>query len=346
VTTDARLLLGFGVALLASVLLTPVAIRLAGRWNFHDAPGGYKTHGAPTPYLGGAAVISGFVVALLAAAAGVDAGRSLLLAGAVAVLWAVGTVDDRRTVTPGVRVAVEVVLAAALWAADLGWDTGAGGVVDLPLTVAWIVVVVNAFNLFDNMDGAAGTIAFVAAGSASVFGLVEGDAWLAAGAGALAGACLGFLPFNLTPPARIFLGDGGSMPIGFAAAALVMAGTADALPPGQALPVALLLVGLPVLDTALVIASRRRRGISILTGGHDHLTYRVLPRLGTPRRVAVALGATQALLGTIAVLSADTGLDPVLAATLAALIAAGAGGATIAFLVAREPRAAGGGYSE
>jgi len=335
-TAEARLALGLGVALVLSLLLTPIAIRLATRWAFHDQPGGYKTHRRPTPYLGGAAVTAAFVAGLLIAAAGVDLGRSLLVAGAVLVLWGVGTVDDRRTVTPGMRVAVEAALAAALWVADLGWDTGAAAL-DLALTVAWVVVLVNAVNLFDNMDGAAATVAGTAALATAALGLVVGDAWLAAGAGALAGACLGFLPYNLAGPARIFLGDGGSMPIGFAVAAFAMAGAAHGLPAGEALPVAVLLLALPLLDTALVIVSRRRRGVSILTGGHDHLTYRVLPWLGTPRRVALGLGAVQALLGAIAVAAADSGRGAVLTAAAVTVLA---GASAIAVLVAREPRTA------
>ncbi|MFA4929026.1 MAG: MraY family glycosyltransferase [Patulibacter sp.] len=297
---DGRLLLGLLVALLATYALTPLAIRAASRWGFHDLPVGYKTHRRATPYLGGAAVMAGFLVAIAALGAAVDGSRTLVLAGSVLVLWVVGTIDDRRTVSPGLRVAVELLLAAGVWAAGLGWDSGTA-LVDLPLTMLWVVLVVNAFNLFDNMDGASGTLAFVVATSAGVLGLVEGNAWLAAGGGALAGACLGFLPYNLASPARIFLGDGGSMPIGFAAAVLVMAGTSDALPAAQAVPVAVVLVGVALLDTALVIVSRRRRGVSILTGGHDHLTYRVRSRLGTARRVALVLGAAQAVLAALAI---------------------------------------------
>jgi UDP-GlcNAc:undecaprenyl-phosphate GlcNAc-1-phosphate transferase len=321
VSPESRLLLGLLVALLATYALTPLAIRAASRWGFHDLPVGYKTHRRATPYLGGAAVVAGFLLALAALAAAVDGTRTLALAGSVLVLWAVGTIDDRRTVSPGLRVVVELLLAAGIWAAGLGWDSGAT-LVDLPLTMFWVVLVVNAFNLFDNMDGASGTLAFVVATSAGILGLVEGNAWLAAGGGALAGACLGFLPYNLTSPARIFLGDGGSMPIGFAAAVLVMAGTSDALPAPQAIPVAVVLVGVAVLDTALVIVSRRRRRVSILTGGHDHLTYRVRDRLGTPRRVAVTLGGAQALLAILAIGATQGSPALVAAATTIYLLAA------------------------
>ena len=100
------------------------------------------------------------------------------------------------------------------------------------------------------MDGAASVMALVVCAASSAIGLVQGDAWLAIAGAALCGACLGFLPHNLASPARIFLGDGGSMPIGFAVAALVMVGSADAVPAWQALVVGLLLVGVPALDTA------------------------------------------------------------------------------------------------
>src|SRR5687767_14530252 len=205
---------------------TPVAIRVAARLDFYDRPAGYKAHGRPTPYLGGAAVISGFVVAVVLLSG--DWQRTLPLVTGVALLWGLGTLDDKRTVSPLVRIAAELGLAAMLWSAGLGWDLGAGAAIDVAVTAFWVVAVVNAFNLFDNMDGAAPSMAAVVAGGLSIFGVADGNTWLAVTAAALCGACAGFLPHNLTSPARIFLGDGGSMPIGFAVAALAMAGVADA----------------------------------------------------------------------------------------------------------------------
>src|SRR5919199_1827079 len=105
-----------------------------------------------------------------------------------------------------------------------------GGAADLALTIVWVVAVVNAFNLFDNMDGAASTMALVVSAGVVGMGVVHDDTWLAVAAATLCGACLGFLPHNLASPARIFLGDGGSMPVGFAVAALVMNGSAEAVP--------------------------------------------------------------------------------------------------------------------
>jgi UDP-N-acetylmuramyl pentapeptide phosphotransferase/UDP-N-acetylglucosamine-1-phosphate transferase len=125
---------------------------------------------------------------------------------------------------------------------------------------------------------------------------------------ALCGACLGFLPHNLSrPSARIFLGDGGSMPIGFAIAALVMIGASTSAAEWQALVMGLLLVGVPALDTCLVVVSRRRRGVSILTGGRDHLTHRTHTRLRNTHASVATLGAAQALLSALALVAVRGG---------------------------------------
>ncbi len=199
-TLALRLSFGFAMACVLVYAATPYAILLADRLQFYDKPAGYKGHAHPTPYLGGAALMGGFVIAVLVAAG--DWNKTIPLVGGVALLWVVGTVDDRRTVPPGWRVLVELALASIVWASGLGWHLGAGAFVDLGVTCVWIVAVVNAFNLFDNMDGAASTMALVVSAGAAILGVVRGDAWLAVGAVSLGGACLGFLPRNLSLPAQ------------------------------------------------------------------------------------------------------------------------------------------------
>src|SRR5690242_11149175 len=113
-------------------LATPFAIRVAVQFQFYDHPIGYKGHGAPTPYLGGAAVTAGFAAVLLLW--GTDWRRTAPLLVGTALLWAIGTVDDRRTLTPAVRIAIELSLAAGLWALGLGWHLGHGPAVDLVVT--------------------------------------------------------------------------------------------------------------------------------------------------------------------------------------------------------------------
>jgi UDP-GlcNAc:undecaprenyl-phosphate GlcNAc-1-phosphate transferase len=296
---EARLIGAFLLALAAAFAATPAAISVAGRTDFHDRPVGYKGHATATPYLGGAAVLGGFLVA--ATLLGGDFARLSPIVACSCALWMLGTLDDRRGLPAWPRVAAECIAAMVLWGTGLGWDLLPGTAPDLALTVVWVVGLVNAFNLIDNMDGAAATLAAVTAAAVGALALIEGDVALATLAFGLAGACVGFLPYNLASPARIFLGDGGSLPIGFVVAASIMA-----LPIGDELGfehllAAVLLAGLPVLDTTLVSVSRRRAGISLLTGGRDHLTHRLAARLGSARTVALALGAVQACLAAVAV---------------------------------------------
>jgi UDP-GlcNAc:undecaprenyl-phosphate/decaprenyl-phosphate GlcNAc-1-phosphate transferase len=317
-----RLLVGVVLAAAVVYVVTPYAIVAANRLQFYDLPAGYKGHGRPTPYLGGAAVMAGFVVAVLMAAG--DWRKTVPLVGGVALLWTVGTIDDRRTLSPLLRVSVELGLAGLVWAVGLGWHLHAGWVLDLTLTGLWVLGVVNAFNLFDNMDGAASTMALVVSAGASLVGVVRGDVWLAVGAASLGGACMGFLPRNVCLPARIFLGDGGSMPMGFAAAVLVMVAAGTATVAWESLLVALLLVGIPALDTSLVIISRRRRGVSIMTGGRDHLTHRVRSVLPSARAVALSLGALQAVVSVVAVLAMEGGASFIVVCAILYLLAAAA----------------------
>jgi UDP-GlcNAc:undecaprenyl-phosphate GlcNAc-1-phosphate transferase len=147
-TLAMRLLIGFAMACALVYVTTPYAITIADRLHFYDKPIGYKGHAHPTPYLGGAAVMVGFVVAVLAAAG--DWSKTIPLVGGVALLWAVGTIDDRRTVRPAWRVLVELAPAWMVWDSGLGWHLHVGALIDLAVTCAWIVAVVNAFDLFDN----------------------------------------------------------------------------------------------------------------------------------------------------------------------------------------------------
>ena len=301
----ARLCIGVGLAGALAYMATPIAIVAARRLSFYDRPAGYKGHLAPTPYLGGAAVMLAFALALLIGAG--DASHTAPLLGGVTVLLVVGTIDDRHSLPPSLRAAIEFALGLTLAAVGLGWHLGAGHLVDALVDGVWVVAVVNAFNLFDNMDGAASTMAIGVAGGACVLALVTHNGWVTVGSAALCGACLGFLPHNLARPARIFLGDGGSMPLGFAVAVLVASAARAAEPSTLALGIGLVLVGIPAIDTCLVIVSRRRRGVPILTGGRDHLTHRTAQRIRTARNVALVLGSAQALVSALVIVATRAG---------------------------------------
>lgn len=298
---------------------TPVAIRVAIHTGFYDRPREYRKHSAPTPFLGGSAVLLAFLAASLLA--GGLLARLLLIAVLGAGFWLIGTLDDRYAVAPKWRVLAEAAAAAALFAAHLGWSTKAGGPIDLVLTILWVVGLVNAFNLMDNLDGACATVGLVSATGVGTLALIKGHAHLAALAFALSGACLAFLRWNLSRPSRIFLGDGGSMPIGFLVAALAMATAHHARAGNAGLVVAALLAGLPILDVTLVSVSRIRRGVSILTGGRDHLTHRILRVLGNPRRVAASLALAQAALCAAAIGGFALGSAGVIAFGFSAFVA-------------------------
>lgn len=291
---DLRLVLAFVIPFLAALATTPAAIRVAESVGLHDHPTGYKGHERATPYLGGAAVLLAFLLGALLL--GPDVSRIVAIPVCAFALWVVGTIDDRFTVTPRLRVVAEIAAAAALSASGLGWSVFGSDIADFLLTTLWVVGVVNAFNLMDNMDGAASTIAALSSLGAAVLATVVGDIALAAVAVALCGACLGFLPYNLSSPSRIFLGDGGSMPIGFVVAATTMALPLADDVGWHRLLAAMLLAGLPILDTTLVIVSRRRAGVPIIQGGRDHLTHRLRRRLPSARAVAGALALIQVLL--------------------------------------------------
>src|SRR5947209_7412168 len=136
--------------LVAAGLFVPLAIRLAIRTGFMDVPATYKGHLRTTPYLGGLAVVAAIAAGILAF--GVDTSRYAALLIWAVVLFVVGTVDDRRNLSPYPRLLIEVLAAAALFHYGLGWGVFGNPTVDLVVTIIWVVGMVNAFNLMDNMD--------------------------------------------------------------------------------------------------------------------------------------------------------------------------------------------------
>ncbi len=308
----------FASAALTTYLVTPVAIRVAVKTKFFDLPAGYKGHRTPTPYLGGTAIVIGILAAVISVRGIVDAHWAIIM-GALAI-WAMGTLDDRVNLPISLRTLIECGLAVMLWATGRGWDVFGFAPADLVLTIVWVVGIMNAFNLMDNMDGASATCAAVSAFGAGSLALISGDNVLAALAFAVAGAAFGFLPRNLASPARIFMGDGGSLLLGFLVARVTMAAVTPSYLGPSGVIVAALLVSLVIFDTTLVTISRSRAGQPVLTGGRDHLTHRLVRKLGTPRRVALALAVTQLAVCGLTIAVARAGIGWVLLAGVAMAI--------------------------
>jgi UDP-GlcNAc:undecaprenyl-phosphate GlcNAc-1-phosphate transferase len=314
-----KLLPVFLASCAAAVAITPAAIWGARRIGLLDHPRGYKAHTEPTPYLGGGVILTGFLAGALIYGAVDDSMLTAIFVGA-AVMWLVGTLDDRFLLGPRVRVLAEVAVGVLLWDAGLGWSLFPGEIADLAVTVLWVVGIVNAFNLMDNVDGAAGTVGGVCAAGIALLAAQEGPEVLAALAVALCGACAGFLCSNLTRPARIFLGDGGSMLLGFLVAALVMAVWRLDDMIGPAFFPAIMLVGLPILDMTLVIVSRSRRGAEVGKGHRDHVTHRLLPKLGSTWALAATLAVCQGALSIAAIELMGAERGTILAAAAVAFV--------------------------
>jgi UDP-GlcNAc:undecaprenyl-phosphate GlcNAc-1-phosphate transferase len=285
-----QFLLIFVVALVFSVVGTPMARRLALVSGVVDAPSARKVHAEPTPLLGGAAIYLAFVVALL-----IFGGRQEIrqlvgiLVGATFVS-VVGVIDDVRGVRPAVKLPAQLVAACILPLAGLRVQLFPIEVFNVLLTVFWVVGITNALNLLDNMDGLSGGIAAIAAAHFLLLAAMNKPPQVLVGAlaAALLGACIGFVRYNFNP-ARIFMGDTGSLFLGFILAALgiKLRFLGNTYVVTWMVPVAVLL--LPIFDTSLVFLSRLRRGVNPLTTpGKDHLSHRLVA-LGWSRREAVLI---------------------------------------------------------
>ena len=299
-------------------LATPVVRRLAVAKGVVDQPGGHKSHHTPVPYLGGLAIMLGAVGAHVAIV-GV-AGRTAVILLAAVMLGLVGAVDDRRNIHPLPRLAAQ--LAAALAAVAVGVEVHITGnhVIDRFATVVWIVAMTNALNFLDNMDGLASGIAAASAACAFVLASAARQSVVATAASALVGACLGFLIYNRRP-ASIYMGDAGSLFLGYLLAVVVVQ-----VDPAQTTPrswlVPALLLGIPVLDTTTVMLMRWRNGRALYLGGRDHLSHRLLALGWAPTDAVLTLVGCQVLLGGLAVLT-GRGFLPLWAALAAAAMTLG-----------------------
>jgi UDP-GlcNAc:undecaprenyl-phosphate GlcNAc-1-phosphate transferase len=305
-----------------SLLLVPAVREYARNREIIDAPGGHKSHRTPVPYLGGVAMVAAFSVAMvigvvLRRSAQFDDGQISItfgnlftqgdglvrelavVLGLALVFAAMGLIDDLRGLSPVFRFVVGLGLATVLVAYGVVLESPLPDWLDMVISVVWILGMTNAFNLLDNIDGLAAGTAAIASGAFFVIAILNDQQYSALLAIGLAGAMLGFLRSNFAP-ATIYMGDAGSLFIGFMMAYLgLKMRTNVAEIPQLFAPV--LVLGVAVLDTTVVVVSRLRRGLSPFTGGQDHLSHRFL-RLGLSvrRSVTVLLVATFAL-GVLAV---------------------------------------------
>jgi len=305
------------ISSVAAFLFTPLARWIAFRWGAVDLPGGRKVHTEPMPRLGGLAVFGGFCFPwaglylfrnqVTATFQNYEKMFLALIIGAAAMLI-LGICDDLKNLKATRKLAVQVVIATGLYFAGfritmlsnplggtwmLGW-------LALPISVLWIVGITNAINLLDGIDGLATGVTACIALALALINVLHGNIIVALLTFCLAGACLGFLPYNFCP-ARIFLGDSGSLFLGLLLScigilSLFKAATATfVLAP-------LILFGLPLFDTTSVVIGRLRRGVPLFKGDKSHVHHRLLSLGWNQKQAAYFLYGVTLVLGGAAIL--------------------------------------------
>jgi len=279
------LLLIAASALLLAIGVTPLMRRLALQTGTVDKPAARKIHASPVPLLGGAAIYLAFILVLLFFGDREYINQVVGIVIGATLMSFMGVVDDRWGLGSYVKLAGQLLATAVLIYTGVQVRIF-GGWLDIAITLAWVVTITNAFNLLDNMDGLSGGIGMITATYFLLLSAMSGQYLVGALAAALAGACAGFLVYNWNP-AHIFMGDAGSLFIGFllAAVSIKLRFPSNSVVVTWMIP--LLVLALPIFDTTLVFISRLRRGKNPLTTpGKDHVSHRLAFLLGS-RREAV-----------------------------------------------------------
>lgn len=281
-----------GIAsLLGALVFTPLVLRIARRSGWIAHPSADRWHDEPVAMLGGIAIFGAFVVALSGSGTVTVYSWPVWLGGTL--IFGAGLADDLLDIRPETKVVVQIVATALLLYAGHAFWNGGPFWASIPLTFFWVIGITNAVNLIDGIDGLAASITFIAAAALSLIGIVIGQVGMATVAALLAGASLGFLSFNMDP-ARIFMGDCGSLFLGYGLAVVAL-GVQSTGEPVAATLVPVVVLAVPIFDTTFVTVTRALEGRRVTEGGNDHTHHRLI-RLGLSEN-----GTVLVLSGTSAV---------------------------------------------
>ncbi len=302
-------LLIFVGSLSGCLLLTPFALRLALFFDIYDQPGSRKIHKSPIPHIGGIAIVTAFSLAILIASIirspDASSRQINLILGLALFLAFVGLIDDLKGITPLQKTMSQFICAICICLAGDGVSIFQIEVLDWGITILWVVGITNAFNLLDNMDGLTAGLAGIA--SLAFFGIAAlNDQYLVASLSlALAGCSLGFLKKNYHP-AEIFMGDGGSLFLGFLISYIGLKLRFES-PISRSFLVPITICAVAIVDTTVVVCSRLIKGASPFQGGQDHLSHRLL-KLGfsIPSSVRSIYGLA-VIVATVSLLVARSG---------------------------------------
>jgi UDP-GlcNAc:undecaprenyl-phosphate GlcNAc-1-phosphate transferase len=308
-------------ALLIAIAATPVARRIAPRLGVMDHPSPRKVHAQPMPLLGGVAIVTAslFTLLLLRDRFEIQQLGSILLGAAFVAL--LGFYDDRWGLRPILKLIGQIAAAAFLIATGVKVASLPAEWLNIAITLVWVVGLTNSLNLLDNMDGLSSGVAAVCAAFFVVMAAMSGQIYVGALAAAVLGATLGFLAYNFNP-ASIFMGDTGSMFLGFMLAAIGIKLRFPANVPFVTWMVPIMVMGIPIFDTTLVFISRLRRGKNPLTTpGKDHTSHRLVARGFTTREAVMSHYLISGMYGIVAVLITQAAvLEGYLLGGMAALV--------------------------
>jgi UDP-GlcNAc:undecaprenyl-phosphate GlcNAc-1-phosphate transferase len=295
-------ILAFVGALLIAFAATPVARRIAPRLGVMDHPNPRKVHAQPMPLLGGAAIVSASLLTLLLLRDRFEFQQlsSILLGAALTALM--GFYDDRWGLRPILKLIGQIMATIILIISGIKVTALPAEWMNLAVTLVWVVGLTNALNLLDNMDGLSSGVAAVCASFFVVMAAMSGQIYVGALAAALLGSTLGFLAYNFNP-ASIFMGDTGSLFLGFMLAAIGIKLRFPDNVPFVTWMVPIIVMGMPIFDTTLVFISRLRRGKNPLTTpGKDHLSHRLVARGFTTREAVMIHYLASGAYGMVAIL--------------------------------------------
>jgi UDP-GlcNAc:undecaprenyl-phosphate GlcNAc-1-phosphate transferase len=286
----------FLTALALGIGATFMARRIALHTEMVDRPGGDKRHLAPVPLLGGIAIYLAFMLSLLGWGDRFYVAQLISILVGASLMSFLGLWDDRRALSPLFKFAGQVIVTAALILTGVQVNLFGAPFLNILATVLWVLYITNAFNLLDNMDGLASGVAAIASAFFLLCAMLNGQYLVGSLSAALLGACLGFLFFNFNP-ARIFMGDAGSLFIGFLMASVGIKLRFPDNVDWVTWMVPVLVLGLPIFDTALVSISRLRRRVPVWRGGRDHLSHRLAAFGWSTRKVVMVLYLVGTILG-------------------------------------------------
>lgn len=320
-------IVAFSVALAVSYFLTPHVKRLAIRAGALDTPDARKVHTEPIPRMGGLAIYAGFLLAVLAS---VHINRELfgiILGGTV--ILAVGVIDDLKPLPARVKLFGQIVAACVpiLFGIRIEWLTNPfGGMIYLdywaiPLTILWVVGLTNTVNLIDGLDGLAAGVSTIASVTIMLVAAQQNFWTVAIMTAALAGSAFGFLQHNFNP-AKIFMGDTGSMFLGYMLAVVSALGTVKSAAT-IALVVPIVALGLPIMDTAFAIIRRFNSGKPIFKPDKGHLHHRLLAMGLTQKQAVLLMYVISTCLSISAILLSEANLYSTVLIFLMLLVLAG-----------------------